>query len=422
MYLRVFKQKGSRVYRARFRLSNGPRIFDVPLGVPTKELAESRAREIYEDRERELLGIPRRDKIRDAANQSVGEHLERFIAMLTEGGRNKVHVRQSRGRLSALFAACRVRYLGDMTPEAFEAWRSKQEGLSNKTLNEYLAHGRTFFNWLVRKGRFPENPLKSVEKLPEERTFHRRALSLEELRRLIAGCGDKWRLAYLFAAGTGARRGEMQQVRWSDLDLDLESERPCLILRPETTKNKQGGRIRLIPQLVDMLRLEKQREEHVSGLIFWRGLPRNTTLAKDLKACGISVVDERGHRLDFHALRHTYVSVLAELDTPDAVRQSLARHRSLKMTYRYTDEKSLPVETAIAKFSAALPSSIASPNFGNPCPKGGKPVQDGDGEGTAQVVPIIEETSTLAKAVPAWENLTWRRGRDSNPRYPFEYT
>jgi hypothetical protein len=46
------------------------------------------------------------------------------------------------------------------------------------------------------------------------------------------------------------------------------------------------------------------------------------------------------------------------------------------MTDRYTDEKSVPLANGIAKLAAALPSSIASPNFGFSCPKEGKPVPD----------------------------------------------
>ena len=96
----------------------------------------------------------------------------------------------------------------------------------------------------------------------------------------------------------------------------------------------------------------------------------------DLEACGISVEDERGYRVDFHALRHTFASLLAEADVSDLVRRKLARHESLKMTDRYTDEKSVPLANGIAKLARSLPSSIASLNSGFSCPKEGKPVPD----------------------------------------------
>ena len=34
-------------------------------------------------------------------------------------------------------------------------------------------------------------------------------------------------------------------------------------------------------------------------------------MGKDLKSCGVEVEDERGYRVDFHVLCHTFVSLLA---------------------------------------------------------------------------------------------------------------
>jgi hypothetical protein len=57
-------------------------------------------------------------------------------------------------------------------------------------------------------------------------------------------------------------------------------------------------------------------------------------LQQDLQVAGIAYIDERGQVLDFHGLRHTFVTNLSH--APSRVAQSLARHKSSAMTDRYT--------------------------------------------------------------------------------------
>jgi site-specific recombinase XerC len=45
-------------------------------------------------------------------------------------------------------------------------------------------------------------------------------------------------------------------------------------------------------------------------LVFPRGVVSAKALAKDLQVCGISVKDELGRVVDFHALRHSFATML----------------------------------------------------------------------------------------------------------------
>jgi integrase len=330
---------------------------------------------LVEEQEKELLGLLQPRKLREAAEEPISKHLNAFVAHQKEFNRSEDHVRHTYERVTALCAACRWQQLRDANADGFVKWRNRQSTLSPKTLNEYLGHAVALFNWLVRNERFTHNPLKSVQKLPTAgaETFKRRALSREEFVRFMEA-GGKRRLVYFVAACTGLRRGEMKQLIWSDLELDCSA--PCVRLRPETTKNKKGGTLPLVPTLADLLRTERSRVSNVTERVFPRGLPSVKTLAKDLEVCGIPFEDERGYRADFHALRHTFISLLAGLDMTELVRRKLARHESLKMTDRYTDDKSVPLANGIAKLAEALPSSLASPNFGKTCPKEGNTVPD----------------------------------------------
>ncbi len=324
MYKRVFKQKGSRVYRLRYRVSDEPRVYDIPLHTPNKELAEIKARQIIDDHEKELLGLLPPKFIRDAAQRPLTEHLVDFIADLNTRGRCKGHVIHTKCRLQRLIEECGWHKFGDVSVDGFTKWQSAQSKLSAKTLNEYLGHALTFFNWLVRQGRTLHNPLKPVVKLEirGKETFKRRALSCEDLFRLVQSSGKR-SLAYLVAGCTGLRRNEMKQLLWSDVRLDVP--RPYIDVRAATTKSKKAAIIPLVPALAEALQSEKAKGNKFERVLP-RGLPSVKTLTKDLTACGIPVEDERGYRMDFHSLRHTFTSLLASVGISELARVKLARH------------------------------------------------------------------------------------------------
>jgi len=359
MYKRIFKQKGSRVYRLRYRASNGPKIYDVPLRTPNKEIAEIKARQIMDDHERELLGLLPPKIIREAAQRPLSEHLADFIADMSLRGRCKSHIVHVKCRLERLLKECAWRLFGDVSPDGFAKWRVQQSQFSAKTCNEYLGHANALFNWLVRQGRMLHNPLKPVVKLETrgKETFKRRALTLEMFWRLVEGSGKR-ALAYLVAGFTGLRRGEMKQLLWADIRLD--APQPYIDVRAETTKSKKGAVIPLVPVLVEAFQKAKAKKLQFSDRVFPRGLPSVKSLSKDLAACGIPLEDERGYRVDFHALRHTFTSLLATVGISELARVKLARHSEWRQTDRYTDPQSLPLFAEMKKLTAALPSSTAS--------------------------------------------------------------
>ncbi|MCW5549284.1 MAG: hypothetical protein KIT44_10000 [Opitutaceae bacterium] len=129
------------------------------------------------------------------------------------------------------------------------------------------------------------------------------------------------------------------------------------------------------------------------------------TLQKDLTTCGIPLDDARGFRVDFHALRHTFASFLAEAQVSELVRVKLARHSEWRQTDRYTDPLSIPLFSEMQKLAAILPSSIASPKTGKTGQILSKRVQDSDTTLVSQLVDFRPERPELAKAVPCRDNV-----------------
>ncbi len=359
----VFKPSGSRYYRGRFRLSEGPKWYDVPLRVEQKEVAEARLQKLVREREHELLGWLPAKPLRDAAQTSIAVHLAEYIADLAAQGASKKHVALSRNRVTRLCHECGWHFLRDISADGFNRWRSAQS-FAPKTRNAYLGHCSAFLNWLEPLGRIARNPLAAVGKAETRgrETRLRRALSLDELTRLVQNAGPRG-LFYMLAAYTGLRRSEIQALLWTDLH--LEAERPFVLARASTTKNKKQSALPLLPELVAQLKARRTSAKRISAKVFPLGVPTAATLRADLAKCGIASTDEQGQRVDIHALRKTFCTLLHVAGVPQRTAQELMRHSEPRLTASvYTDANLLPLHTEVGKLSCPAPSQTASRKVG----------------------------------------------------------
>jgi integrase len=102
--------------------------------------------------------------------------------------------------------------------------------LANRTLSVVSK----FFRWLVARDRLAASPAVGVER-PHKEEARRRVLTDDELRALWRVCGDDepFGTATRMLILSGARRGEVGAMRWSELDFD----RRIWVLPRERTKN-----------------------------------------------------------------------------------------------------------------------------------------------------------------------------------------
>ena len=122
--------------------------------------------------------------------------------------------------------------------------------------------------------------------------------------------------------------------------------------------------------------------------------------------CKIPYLDELGRRVDFHALRHTFATMLQRAGVPPRVIMELMRHSDLRLSSTtYTDTTCLPLHAEAEKLTAFLPSPVASPKSDKTRPGEGKPVQIEALAEVGQIVALSPETNDLANVVPDWENL-----------------
>lgn len=93
---------------------------------------------------------------------------------------------------------------------------------SPATVNRYMAALSGLFSWALKSDHLDVHPMKGIELLAEGST-RLRCLSDEERESLIAACresgGLRLQTLVVLALTTGARRGELLRLQWSDLDV-----------------------------------------------------------------------------------------------------------------------------------------------------------------------------------------------------------
>ena len=219
-------------------------------------------------------------------------------------------------------------------------------GIGVATSNGYLTAIRGFTRWLAtgRPPRWPHDPLAGLSSL-NARTdvrHERRPLNEGELRSVLAAAGastviveeltgrDRMML-YLAAATTGFRASELASLGLRSFD--LAGHPPTVKVRAGYTKNKREAVQPLPPDVAEALRgflAEKQADQPI-----WPGAwPARAAemLRQDLTAAGIAYRDEDGRVADFHALRHSFVTLLSQSGVGPKVAQELARHSDIRLT------------------------------------------------------------------------------------------
>jgi integrase len=253
----IYKPKGSRIYRWKFRQeSKDGKIIDVSLGTSDKRAAEKRQAKLREEKLHERDGLILPKPMRDAAQKKLSEHLNDFLGDMRRRGKSEKYLANIEFRVGRLITDCNWSQAKDVTADSFQFWLRQQTDLKDKTANDYLEAVRCFFNWLVKLGRAGSNPLLAVEKVKTKsgRADEIRALSDDEMLRLLAVAGER-KPIYLMAVHTGLRRSEIAALKWSDLH--LEAVVPFVKVRASTTKNGKAADIRLLPELAEALRTMK---------------------------------------------------------------------------------------------------------------------------------------------------------------------
>ncbi len=184
-----------------------------------------------------------------------------------------------------------------------------------------------------------------------------------EARRFIAAAkerGPQSAAFYTLALDTGARKGELCGLKWTDIDLDagtvvmvrqLIKPGPSPLFGP--LKNGESRTISVAPETVALLRKRKAHQAaltlanrahyHDHGLVFakeWEHLQRHgDTLGHPLQMNNLGqheyrrlVKQARVRPIKFHGLRHTCATLLLQAGVPPQVVQARLGHKRIEIT------------------------------------------------------------------------------------------
>lgn len=229
--------------------------------------------------------------------------------------------------------------LADLRADRIDTCRDllTQAGKSPATVTRYLASLAAALTAAVRLWHWlPASPLAQVHKptVSNERT---RFLTEDELARLLTACRESTSpdllLAVMLAISTGARQGEILNLRWRDLDL----ERGIITLRAGIETTTKGGSrgVALAAEVAPLLRDRAAAGVDPAALVFPSRVTRRHPI--DLRKPFETALARAGITdFHWHDLRHSAASFLAVDGASLLEIGAILGHRNPSTTKRYS--------------------------------------------------------------------------------------
>jgi len=202
----------------------------------------------------------------------------------------------------------------------------KDKGLSGKTLENYRSGICALCDWCVKRSYLADDPLRESKAFDVTPLTRRRSLTVEEIKRLVTTCRPQWQLLYLTAICSGLRVNELRSLKVKNLNIQMGG----LNLEAEWTKNRKAGFQPLPSSLMERL-AEAERDKQADDSLLTVPTHVSRTLRYDLNRAGITRFGVGG-KVDFHALRGTYINLVLESGASVKEAQDLARHSTPHLT------------------------------------------------------------------------------------------
>jgi len=299
------------------------------------------------EREAELADAGIVDRFKEHRLRPLSEHLKDFKASLVNKGTTAKHAELVHNRAKAVIEGSTFVYISDVSASRVQGYLAerRRDGLGIRSSNFYLQAIKQFCRWLAADKRAAESPLAYLRgQNPNTDIRHaRRALTADELDRLIkstatgekhSGMTAKERtMLYSLAVCSGFRAGELASLTRSSFNVS-DSE-PSVTVLAAYSKHRRDD-VQLLPldvakRLADwQAEMKAKPDEKVFGSFDKSKAAK--MLQRDLKRAEIEYRDDSGKVVDFHSLRHTYITNIVKGGASPKVAQNLARHSSIALT------------------------------------------------------------------------------------------
>ncbi len=214
-----------------------------------------------------------------------------------------------------------------------------QEGATPSTVNTYIRVLKRMFNIAIQWGYTQSNPVCKVRMYSEAEARRIRVLTQEEEGRLMHAASNLLRPIVIIALNTGMRKGEIQQLKWDDLDFEG---------RTINVRITKSGKPRTIP-INSRLLVELQTLRSTSGnSTFLFTNPKTGQAYKTIRKHFETACEEAQLRnFTFHDLRRTFGSRLALAGVDLNRIKELLGHASVKTTEIYLHADSKDIQDAV---------------------------------------------------------------------------
>jgi integrase len=362
-FKRPHQRKPGGTWTATYTDADGRRRYKAGFTDKVKTIELARRLESEAKLVREGLIEPTDQTSRQAGLRPASSHVDDYRDYLLSKGVTERHAKHIAGTVGRVLAASGVTRTSDLRPErvqsALAAIRGKQ---SARTANHALGAFKAWARWLAASGRLKTSPgwLSMLKPFNERvgKTRKRRALTPAELRRLLdaTSTGDPIEsrrgprsgprpnptmmsgrdraMLYRVATETGLRAGELASLTAQSFDLDARTVTVSASYSKHRREDVLPLRLASLPDLAEWLRSRPPEGP------LWI-LPEKTArmIRRDLLAAGIPEKTSEG-LIDFHSLRHTFISGLIERGVDPRTVQDLARHSTITLTidrYSHSD-------------------------------------------------------------------------------------
>lgn len=284
--------------------------------------------------------------------------------------------------LRAVLDRLKVVHVAGLTVPMLVDYRNGElrAGKSPGTINIQAGHLSTMLRWGVRNKLIGSNPLEGLRRLQHDRPKEGRALTHDEVRRLLNGSGPLWRDVWYTYLVTGMRKSELSNLLFRDVDMQARE----ITVRADVAKSHRERRIPIEDGLYEILE-RKLAERDSRRPSDWRdsGNGRKvrarftrdhvfvshvctpldnaralyTSFIRCCRKAGIEIrrTDADGREIDhvdIHSLRRTFATDLIESGADPKSVQMLLGHAKLEMTMRlYTKLRAGTTRQAIGRLS-----------------------------------------------------------------------
>jgi integrase len=336
-------RKRGKLWYARYKDVNGWRELK---GYADKGETERMAQRKQDEARAITLGDvdPQAEARRRERNKAALDHVELFRQDMEAKARHPRHVHFTITNIKRFLEFCGAPSAAAITRPMVAAWQAHclktgypvlghtdPEPDSRKTINHRLASVRAWLRYLTHIGALDRCIMEGYEMLATKghEVYHRRALTAGQAAALVTKTPDAGRRElYRFAILTGLRRSECASMTPASFNF----ERRTITVNAKDAKRKTDHQT--IPMHVDLveplttLAAGKAQDAPVFAV------PHRNDVVRILHAdCAAAGIPTEG--IDFHALRHTFCSLLAAQQIRPEILMKLARHRDIDTTMRY---------------------------------------------------------------------------------------